>query len=250
MQEDYVPKSLMELDGQLGRDEAHVWLANADTLQSNDQAKFLDLLNDDERRRADRFKVNPAREQFVASRGLLRIVLGKYLGIEPRQISFRVSTHGKPELLEDQGLFFNLSHTAGLTAIAVTRLGAIGVDVEQVGRRPVVLDLANRFFSLKEATWVSAQPEDRRSESFFACWTAKEAYIKAHGEGMSIPLGSFAIVPDPGRQRMNLEVFENPAESYRWFLWRLDLSDDFKGALAVEAQRCSVRIGSLVPESG
>src|SRR5208337_1732670 len=122
-----------------------------------------------------------ARKQFVVSRGFLRIVLGKYLGIDARQVRFCLASHGKPELAEDRGIHFNLSHTEGLAAIAVTGVGAVGIDVEKIRGDADVMELAERFFSKKEAAWVRSQPEQERSSCFFSCWTAKEAYVKAQG---------------------------------------------------------------------
>jgi 4'-phosphopantetheinyl transferase len=203
------------------------------------------LLNADERVRADRFKVETARGQFVVSRALLRVVLGKYLNTDPQQIALAVTSYGKPELVTHSDLRFNLSHTDGLTAIGVTRLGPIGIDIERIQRKVNALELVQRFFSRKETDWVESHPEEERVPSFLACWTAKEAYIKAHGEGLSIPLDGFSCIPEPTDQRVRLEVFENVEESRRWSLWRLDVPPEFKGAVAVEAEDCNLRMGQL-----
>jgi 4'-phosphopantetheinyl transferase len=237
-------QSLKELDSRLPPGEVHVWLA---LLGSNDDAatSVHSILNLDEQQRADRFKVAPAREQYVLSRALLRIVLGKYLHEDPRTISLMVTSHGKPKLTEGSDLDFNLSHTEGLTAIGVTRLGRIGIDVERVHRGVNALEVASRFFSKKEADWVRSQAEEDRIPSFLACWTAKEAYVKAHGEGLSIPLDGFAAIPKPSQTRIHLEVFGNAEESRRWSMRRLDLPSEFRGAIAVEATSCKLRVGEL-----
>jgi 4'-phosphopantetheinyl transferase len=138
-----------------------------------------------------------------------------------------------------------LSHTEGLTAIGVTPLGRIGIDVERIQRQVNALDLAERFFSRKETDWVRAHPDEERVPSFLACWTAKEAYVKAHGEGLSIPLDGFSCIPEPAERRVRLEVFGNVEESRRWSLWRLDPPSEFKGAVAVEAEGCRLRMGQL-----
>ena len=237
------PQPLQQLDGNLPPGDVHVWMASLEG--PVDVTSLHSLLNADEQERADRFKVAGAREQFVVSRALLRVVMGKYLNTDPRQVAFTVTSHGKPELAVNSDMRFNLSHTDGLTAIGVTRLGAIGIDVERIQRKVDALELAQRFFSRKETDWVRAHPEEERIASFLACWTAKEAYIKAHGEGLSIPLDGFSCIPQPAERRVRLEVFGNADESRRWSLWRLDPPPEFKGAVAVEAENCKLRMGHL-----
>jgi 4'-phosphopantetheinyl transferase len=238
------PQPLQQLDGHLPPGEVHVWLASLGG-ELDAATSLHSLLNAHERDRADHFKVEAAREQFVVSRALLRVVLGKYLSTDPRQIAFTITSHGKPELAIDSDLQFNLSHTAGLTAIGVTRLGRVGIDIERIQREVNALELAQRFLSRKETDWVQSHPEEERVPSFLACWTAKEAYVKAHGEGLSIPLDGFSCIPAPAERRVRLEVFGNVEESRRWSLCRLDVPPEFKGAVAVEAKDCKLRMGQL-----
>ncbi len=236
--------SLAQFDGGLPPGEAHVWLANLD-LQDSTIERLSTLLNSEEQQRAERFRVLPARKQFVISRGFLRTVLGKYLSSDPRAIQFRLTSHGKPELAKDHGVYFNLSHTEGLAAIGITRVGPIGIDVECTRRKVEALELADRFFSKKEAEWVRSQAEPMRIPCFLACWTAKEAYVKAHGGGLSIPLDGFAIIPDFDKLQLRLEVFGKPAESERWSMWRLELPEEFLGSLAVRGKCNRVRTGQF-----
>ena len=237
-------KPLSQLDGDLGVPEVHVWYGSPVDVTRDMQRQLLGILNDDERRRAARFKVDAARTQFVVSRGWLRLVLGRYLRADARQIELRFSRHGKPELTNSHGLHFNLSHTLGLTAIAVTRLGLIGIDVEKISRERDVLNLAKRFFSGKEADWVASKTGAEQTRAFLTCWTAKEAFIKAHGEGLSIPLDSFAIMP-AGGGILKFELFKDPSESRRWSVSLLDVPSGFQGAVAVEASGFEVRVGEL-----
>jgi len=229
-----------ELNGQLPPGEVHVWLARL-AFEEDAINQFGSLLDSEEHARAARFAVPSARRQFVASRASLRIVLGKYLGINAAQVKFRSTSHGKPELAGDSAVHFNLSHTEGLAAIAVTRIGAVGIDVERVRDQADILELADRFFSKKEAEWIRSRTAPEHSASFFACWTAKEAYVKARGGGLSIPLDGFAIIPDPGEPELQLEVFADAAEAKRWSLYRLELPEEFKGAVAVEGAVSRVR---------
>ena len=240
---------LAELDGQLPPYEVHIWLANLE-LEESTIEKLGALLDPEEQQRAARFRVTSARKQFVASRAFLRIMLGKYLGIEAREVELGLAAHGKPELAENRAIHFNLSHTEGLAAMAITRAGAVGVDVERVRDQPDLLDLAERFFSDKEAKWVRSQPERERAACFFSCWTAKEAYVKAHGGGMSIPLDGFAVVPDLRKLELQLEVFGDEAGTQRWSMRRLELPEGFRGAVAVESTSCRVRMGWLTATQG
>lgn len=235
---------LVELDGQLPLGEVHVWLANLE-LEEGLIRKLGSLLNPEEQQRAAQFEVAPAKKQFVASRAFLRIVLGKYLGINAREVEFRWTSRGKPELAGNPSIHFNLSHTQGLAAIAVTRVGAVGLDVERIRDQSDVLQLADRFFSKKEADWVRSQVDRERAAGFFSCWTAKEAYVKARGGGLSIPLNEFAIVPDLNKLELQLEAFGDAAETKRWSMRRLDLPAEFRGAVALEGAIRRVRMGRL-----
>jgi len=237
-------QSLAELDGQLPQGEVHVWLASL-ALKDDVVGKIGSLLTPEEQERAARFEVAAARKQFVASRALLRMALGKYLGIDARQVKFRLTSHGKPELADHRAIHFNLSHTEGLAAMAVTRAGAVGIDVEKIRNEAHVLELADRFFSKKEAALLRSQPERERISCFFSCWTAKEAYVKAHGGGLSIPLDGFAVILDAKRPELELEVFGDAAEARRWSMWRLELPAEFRGAVAVDGAIRRVRVGWL-----
>ena len=236
--------SLLKLDGQLAPGEVHAWLARL-ALDEAAIDRFRSLLNPEERERAARFKVASAEKEFIASHGILRVVLGKYLAIEAVQVRFRSGSHGKLELVGDSAVHFNLSHTEGLAAIAVTRVGAVGIDVERMRDEADILVLAERFFSKKEAAWVRAQAGRERVAAFFSCWTAKEAYVKARGGGLSIPLDGFAVIPDREALGVELEIFADAAEAKRWSLSRLELPEEFRGAAAVEGAGSRVRVGWL-----
>jgi 4'-phosphopantetheinyl transferase len=237
-----VGSNLIELDGTLGDDEIHVWQIDLTALEpAND--RFSPFLDQDEQSRAARFIVPEPRIQFILSRALLRIALGRYLRTEPREIRFRTAEHGKPELGEQSGLHFNLSHTEGTTVIAVTRAGQVGVDVERIRENLDPLQLGARFFSQKESEWLRSQPPAQRFAAFFACWTAKEAYIKARGSGLSTPLADFEVIPHPGNAELHLEIYGEPEDSKHWSMWQLDLGPDLRSAVAIEALNCQVRIG-------
>ena len=244
---------LRDLDGSLPDDEVHVWQVDLVAWEKDAESLFK-LLNAEERDRAARFKFPEPRNQFVISRALLRRSLGCYLGIEAREVQFRVTANGKPELaansafLRIEDLRFNLSHTHGVTAFAVTRRRQVGIDVERIREDTNAMELAERYFSRQEVEWLQSQPAPQVVAAFFSCWTAKEAYIKAHGEGLSMPLDSFGILPLAGAtdSELQLKVYEDPEESRRWWMWRLNLGRDLRSALAVEGTKCRVRLGRIV----
>lgn len=127
--------------------------------------------------------------------------------------------------------------------IAVTRAGRVGVDVERIRENLDPLALGARFFSKQESEWLRSQPPDQHFAAFFACWTAKEAYVKACGAGLSVALDGFAVIPQAGDAELHLEIFGKPEESKRWSMWQFDLGPDLRSAVAVEAVNCKVRLG-------
>jgi 4'-phosphopantetheinyl transferase len=236
------PEPLRHLDGVLPDDEVHVWQVDL-TAWEKQADSLLALLDPGEQERAARFKFPPPRNQYVISRALLRQALGRYLGIEAREIRFRTTANGKPELAEESNLRFNLSHSEGVTVFALVRYRQVGVDVERIRPDTNALELAERFFSPQEVEWLRSQPPSEHVPSFYSCWTAKEAYIKAHGEGLSMPLSSFGVLPSPSGSELQLKVYDDPAESQRWSMWRLELEPGLRAALAIEGQTCTVRLG-------
>jgi 4'-phosphopantetheinyl transferase len=236
------PRPLRQSDGILPKDEVHVWQVDLQAWEK-DTDSLLELLDAEERERAARFKFPTPRNQFLISRALLRRALGRYRKIDAREVRFRTTGNGKPELGEGGDLRFNLSHTEGVTVFAIARNRQVGVDVERIREDTNALELAERFFSRKEVEWLRSQPSSQHIPSFFSCWTAKEAYIKAQGEGLSLPLSGFGVLPHPASPQLQLEVYDDPEESGRWSMWRLDLGPSLRAALAVEGEGCSVRLG-------
>ena len=199
--------------------EIHLWF---DAMEAP-TAQILTLrqtLPADELARAKRFHFERDRRRFIVARGLLRQLLGSYLARPPQELRFTYSDHGKPALLEAQnphGLQFNLSHSGEMMCVGVTRGRAIGVDIEQV--RPIddMMGIAASFFSPRENEMLATVPADQRELAFFNCWTRKEAYIKAQGQGLSIPLDSFDVTLVPGEEARLLAVRNTqPDEAARW----------------------------------
>ncbi len=220
----------------LGSDEVHVWRATLDRSAAALQ-RLLQTLSEDESARADRFYFQRDREHFIAARGLLRSLLGGYLSFPPEQLRFGYSPHGKPSLPgEWSELHFNLSHSHALALYAVTRGREVGIDLEYI--RPELADepIAERFFSAREAGALRSLPASLQPEGFFNCWTRKEAYIKARGEGLTISLDQFEVSLAPGEPAALLSVNSDPAEASRWSLRELAPGPGYVAAIAVEGE--------------
>jgi 4'-phosphopantetheinyl transferase len=156
----------------------------------------LDLLDRHERARWDRFRFDEDRGLYSAAHALLRIALSHYAAVDPRDWRFKVEPYGRPELTGTHaalGLRFNLSHTRGLAACAVTRHHTVGIDVELLRNSIDFPTIVPVHFTECECAQIAAAPAALKSEVFLSVWTMKEAYIKARGFGFSIPLNSFSV---------------------------------------------------------
>jgi 4'-phosphopantetheinyl transferase len=178
----------------------HVWRFSLD-LDRETQVKCAELLSESERARAARFVLERDRVSFIAAHGILRALLARYLGCVPEVIEFVYSSYGKPAVSHPRlphPLSFNLSHSHGLGAVAIVRGREIGVDVEKIRPEFAGEEIAKRYFSSKEVDELRRLTDERRAEGFFLCWTRKEAYVKALGEGLRLPLDSFSVSLTPG----------------------------------------------------
>lgn len=222
----------------LESDEVHVWRSYLDLAASQIQALYQ-TLSADERSRAERFYFQQDQHRFIAARGILRAILGRYLRVESNQLRFGYGLYGKPALTGECGgedLRFNLSHSDGLALYAVTRGREVGVDLERIRADFVDEQVAKRFFSPEEVSALQALPAHLQKEAFFNCWTRKEAYIKARGEGLSFPLDKFEVSLSPGAPAALVSTLSDPQEATRWSLHHLFPGPGYVGALAVEGQ--------------
>lgn len=218
------------------REEVHVWRADLNQGASVVRA-FYEVLEPDERRRADKFHFPQDREHFTVARGALRQILGGYLGSSLEQIRFAYNQYGKPELAAGAGddlLCFNVSHSKGIALYAIVRGRRVGLDIEQMREDFDSLTLAERFFSPSEVAALRELPPEQQTGAFFNCWTRKEAYIKALGEGLSHPLSGFSVSLAPGEPAALLSTDDNPQEASRWSLVELSPGHGYVAALAVE----------------
>ena len=222
----------------LSRDDVHVWRASLK--QPPERGRQLaQTLSCDEMMRAERFRFERDRRRFVVGRGVLRTILGRYLGVEPGQMQFRYDPRGKPHLAEAVGgcgLQFNLAHSHELALYAFTRDREIGVDLEYVRPMPDAEEIAARFFSTRENAVFRVLPKSQKLEAFYNCWTRKEAYLKAIGDGLARPLDQFDVSLAPGDPAMLLHVEGDPLETARWSLQALTPAVGYVAAVAVEGR--------------
>lgn len=193
------------------------------------------LLSPDEAARADRFRFDRHRRRYVVGRGVLRTLLGRYLDRSPTEISFRYGPNEKPYLSESgQNLEFNLSNSDDLAVVAFTRDREVGADVEKLRPLPDALDIAERFFSAGERQVLAAVPEAEREQAFFRAWTRKEAYLKAVGTGITVPLDRFDVSLAPQDPPRMLAMEGDAERGARWSLFHLEPEDGYLGAIAIE----------------
>lgn len=211
----------------------HVWLAfcSPDTPTS----AFEQELADDERVRARRFVFERDRRRYVVARRTLRRLLGAYLGVAPADVRFTYAAHGKPELAEghDRRLDFNMSHSDEAVLIAVSAAGPVGVDIEGLRAMRDRDDVARRTFAPGEFERLCALDDERRTEAFFACWTRKEAFVKAIGEGLSHPLERFEVTLGPDEPPRLLHIDGDRQRAASWTIAALPRVPGFASALAL-----------------
>jgi 4'-phosphopantetheinyl transferase len=212
----------------------HVWCAALDALAPS-AGNFAEALSADEHQRAERFCFAQHRARFVVARGVLRLLLSHYTGVEAQRVQFSYGTYGKPFLTDcGEPISFNVSHSHELALFAFTRGRAVGVDLERI--RPVLdaPQVAQRTFSKNENSELCALSESERELAFFNCWTRKEAFIKAKGSGLSFPLESFDVSLIPGEPARLLRTRLDAHDTENWSLQALHPAAGYAAALAVE----------------
>ncbi|WP_157605142.1 4'-phosphopantetheinyl transferase superfamily protein [Schlesneria paludicola] len=213
---------------------------------SPDQVAALsrELLSDDERQKAARYRVDDPRRQFVACRSTLRRLIGEACQIPPRDLQFEYGAHGKPELSQVgwpenvPRIEFSVSHSGQLGLIALTIDSAVGVDIEQRNPRVKALKLADRFFAASESQELVKLPAERLLDGFYKGWTCKEAYIKATGQGLSLSLSSFRVSMDPDHPVALIHVDGQPDAARHWTVQSLAVGDGHSASIMVRQPNC------------
>lgn len=225
-------------------DEVHVWCFKLCEEPLLIQSAFS-ALSEDERARATRFRSPSLQAAFILSRGILRRLLARFCDCTPSNVIFAYGQQGKP-FLADRAcpVRFNMSHSGGIAAYALNVSHEIGVDIEQHRPLPDMDQIAARFFSPLEYRELMGVAELEREVAFFDCWVRKEAYIKALGGGLSIPLDSFQVTLGPRRSPALVEVRNNGTEAREWSIQEFSPAPGYSGAVAFR-NRCTVRVHAI-----
>lgn len=206
--------------------------------------KYHAMLSGEELERCARFKSEQRRREFIIGRGMLRMLIGKCLDQDPAVFDFSYSEHQKPYLHETElgaPVGFNLTHSHDLALIALTLGRDLGIDLEYLRYDVEFKALARRFFSKQESQSIEAYSNALLPEAFFACWTRKEALLKALGEGIAFGLRDFSVNVDPRIREVALETHWDPAESTRWSILNLSPGDNYTAAVAASGGKFELR---------
>jgi 4'-phosphopantetheinyl transferase len=224
--------------------DVHLWHTTLDQRLAGD---LKHLLSHDEQARANRFRFEKDRKDFIAARVLLRTLLTAYLGISSGNLRFTYADEGKPYLEESlpSGIKFNLAHSHGRALYAFTNGREVGVDLEFMRDDLADESVAERFFSTGEIDSLKAVGPELRKEAFFNCWTRKEAYIKACGTGLSMPLDEFDVSLAPDKPAALLCNQRVPAEVERWTMRSIPMLTGYVAALVVEGHDWTLKTFAL-----
>jgi 4'-phosphopantetheinyl transferase len=237
------------LDLELPADEIHVWRASLDQPVPRFQ-RLKQLLSPDESMRAEQFHFEQDRKRFIACHGILRTILGRYLNVDPNRLQFCNGKNGKPALaheFDNGSIHFNLSHSNEIVLYGFARDQQMGVDIERIRNISEMDQITKRFFSKTENEILRNLPDNQKKEAFFNCWTRKEAFIKAIGEGLSYPLNKFVVSLVPGEPARLLRIEGDSKAASRWFIQELNPAPGFAAAFAVEGRRRQLRFWQWLP---
>jgi 4'-phosphopantetheinyl transferase len=228
----------------LGEGEVHVWRASL-LASPGELARLHALLSAEEQVRAARFRYDLHCGRFIAGRAIQRLLLARYLDADPATLRYRQAEHGKPSLDDpwaESGIRFNVSNAEDGLLVALAAGRELGVDLEPLHRAVDRDAVARRFFSAPENEVYDTIPEDERDAAFFTCWTRKEAYIKAVGDGLTMPLDCFDVTLRPGEPARLLATRGDPSQAARWTMRELDAGPGWLAALVVEGAGCDLRL--------
>ncbi|MFB2922993.1 4'-phosphopantetheinyl transferase family protein [Aerosakkonema funiforme] len=223
-------------DFTLSSNDIHIWCADID-LTDVRVVQLAQTLSEDELKRADRFYFEQHKKRFIVRRGILRTLLGRYLNISPKQLQFDYASRGKPALTKSCGgetIRFNLSDSDGVALYAVTRDRELGIDIEQIRPMEDAEQIAKRFFSEQEYAVLRDLDSSQKQAAFFNCWTRKEAYVKAIGDGLALPLDEFDVSLVPGEPARLLSIKGDRQLATAWFFQHLNPFPGYVGAIALQ----------------
>jgi 4'-phosphopantetheinyl transferase len=229
-----------------------LWIVRLEAGEDN-FARSVAVLSPEETARAERFHFDRHRRAFILGRAALRFLLASYLDLDAAAVQFVYGPQGKPALapmLENASLRFNASHSGDLAAYAFTSGCEIGVDVERYRALADLENIARRFFSPEETAELLELSLADKASGFFNCWTRKEAYIKAMGGGLSIPLDSFRVTLAPGTAARMVSIEGGHHAARGWTLYHFTPAPHYAGAIAYRDQPRSIQTRPLVSVDG
>ena len=214
----------------IGDREVHLWVASLEGSKENAQ-NYRELLSAEEKERASKYVFERDRLHFVLCRGILRELLGGYLSLPGKSIEISCGLRGKPVLAGpvQNDLRFNLSHSHGFAVFAFSIGQELGVDAEHIREDVEAEEIAQRYFSIEERAELSRLEGADKAKGFFLCWTRKEAYLKARGDGLATPLDSFSVTLTPDAPARLVSE-----DADRWSLHSLELAKGWAAALVVQ----------------
>lgn len=225
-----------------------IWILPTGSLPDSAVERFREYLSRDEQGRADRFATEQLRFSFIQTRGVLRVLLGHYLGVGPKAVSIKYGPKGKPFVAlgtDNTDLRFNTAHSRDLSLVALAKGCELGIDIEAIRPLSDPLSIADRFFCPEEASQLALLSGSLREQAFYRCWTRKEAYVKATGDGLSTRLDTFRVTLQPGESVRFLHVNGDATEARAWTLHDLVLPNLYLGALAYRDRRRPIRLFAL-----
>ncbi len=229
------------LDGQ----EVSIWCLNLAAADST-TAQFQSTLTREEVAHADRFRFGHLRRSYVLSRGALRLLLGRYLAVRPCCVPFSYGPKGKPRVEGRREIQFNVAHSGSMALLGFTLGCEIGIDLEQIRPLQNALEIADRFFCVEEATELASLSAELRERAFFLYWTAKEACIKALGEGLAAPLDAFRVTTHPNEQAHIIYKNLGFEGADDWRLHHLEVGPEYAAALAYQGAPRPIRLRPLL----
>ena len=220
-------------------DEIHLWFVfNPETYKEDILAECRKIIVPVEREREQRYYFEGDRRRYVVTRALVRLVLSNYWPIDPEKWIFSANDFGRPSVsnrdFHGANLSFNISHTNGLIVVGVSRRHALGVDLENIRSKQVSMDIADQYFARREAIRLKALGKEEQDYRLYEYWTLKEAYIKARGMGLSIPLDKFSF-DFPSSTRIEMEIDpELNDDAGRWFFCQIQPAPGYMMTLCAE----------------
>lgn len=226
------------------RDEIHVWYADLDSLQDK---LPQEILSPEELTRAKLYRFRRDARHFIARRCLLRCLLAAYLEISPDGIVFQATRQGKPFLANPgrDGLTFSISHSSASALFAISRGSEVGVDLEKERDNLDPMELATQFFAPSERLALELLPSQERKAAFFRTWTRKEAWLKAVGCGLSLPLTDFLVSIEPEKPVL-LDCPSQYGQPQDWHLIDLPSYPGFAAAVACKANCTTIHSGTIL----